>query len=54
MTLAVGVAAIVLAMQPLGGMVEGFSLVVRAADRRGAIRAVAELATAPIVETVRT
>jgi len=26
MTLAVGVAAIVLAMQPLGGMVEGFSL----------------------------
>lgn len=49
--LAIGVAAMVVAMQPLGGMLEGFSLVVRAADRRGALRSVAELATAPIVET---
>jgi dienelactone hydrolase len=44
-------AAILAATPVLGGLLQGLSLVVRAADQRGAVRSVAELATAAINET---
>ena len=51
-TMLVVAAAAIAATTPLpGGLLDGFSLVVRAADGRGALRSVAELATASIVET---
>jgi dienelactone hydrolase len=47
---ALGFVAIVAAMLPLGGPLQGLSLVVRAANLHGAVRSVAELTTTAIVE----